>query len=68
MGIEGSFGVGDLLLRTKYRLGSLDDFGFAAGLVLGMPTGNLRTFAASATSPSGRSSSSRGTSAATTCT
>jgi len=44
MGIEGSFGVGDLLFRTKYRLGSLDDFGFAAGLVLGMPTGNLEDF------------------------
>src|SRR5262245_22498974 len=41
---EGSFGVGDILLRTKYRLGSVDDFGFALGLVWGMPTGDPDDF------------------------
>jgi hypothetical protein len=41
---EGSFGVGDVLLRTKYRLGYVDDFGFALGLVLGVPTGNPSDF------------------------
>jgi hypothetical protein len=41
---ESSFGVGDLLVRTKYRFGYLADFDFAGSLVLRCPTGNAEDF------------------------
>src|SRR5262245_3787149 len=41
---ESSFGVGDLLVRTKYRFGYLADFNFAGGLILRCPTGNADDF------------------------
>jgi len=41
---ETSVGVGDLLLRTKYRFGYLADWGFAGGLVLRFPTGSDENF------------------------
>jgi hypothetical protein len=39
-----SVGVGDLLLRTKYRFGYLFDWGFAGGLTLRFPTGDEDDF------------------------
>ena len=39
-----SVGVGDLLLRTKYRFGYLADFDFAGGLILRFPTGSEPNF------------------------
>jgi hypothetical protein len=41
---DTSFGVGDLLVRAKYRFGYVSDFGFAAGLTLRCPTGNDQNF------------------------
>jgi hypothetical protein len=41
---QTSVGVGDLLLRTKYRFGYLADWGFAGGLVLRVPTGDADNF------------------------
>jgi hypothetical protein len=41
---DGSVGVGDLLVRAKYRFGYLADFGFAGGLTLRCPTGNDQNF------------------------
>jgi hypothetical protein len=41
---ESSFGVGDLLVRTKYRFGYLADFDFAGGMILRCPTGNADDF------------------------
>ncbi len=37
-------GVGDLLLRTKYLLFTNDQFNFASGLILRVPTGNQENF------------------------
>jgi len=39
-----STGVGDLLLRTKYRFGYLWDWGIAGGFVLRFPTGSAENF------------------------
>jgi hypothetical protein len=41
---DSSFGVGDLLVRAKYRFGYFADVGFAGGLTLRCPTGNLENF------------------------
>src|SRR5262245_15318261 len=41
---DSSVGVGDLLLRAKYRFGYLYDWGFAAGMVLRVPTGDDENF------------------------
>jgi hypothetical protein len=41
---EGSFGVGDLLLRTKYRFGNLMGVGVAGGMTLRFPTGKDEDF------------------------
>jgi hypothetical protein len=41
---EGAFGIGDLLLRTKYRFATVDAVEMAAGLVLRIPTGNEEDF------------------------
>jgi hypothetical protein len=39
-----SVGVGDLLLRTKYRFGYLFDWGIAGGFILRVPTGDEADF------------------------
>jgi hypothetical protein len=39
-----STGIGDLLLRTKYRFGYLFDWGVAGGFVLRFPTGDANDF------------------------
>jgi hypothetical protein len=41
---DSSVGVGDLLVRAKYRFGYLADFGFAGGFTLRCPTGNDENF------------------------
>jgi hypothetical protein len=41
---EGAFGIGDLLLRTKYRFATVYGVRMAAGLVLRIPTGNEEDF------------------------
>ncbi len=38
------FGVGDILLRTKYRFTDAPDFNYAAGLVLRLPSGSQDDF------------------------
>jgi hypothetical protein len=41
---EGAFGIGDLLLRSKYHFATVYDVRMAAGLVLRIPTGNENDF------------------------
>ena len=41
---EGKFGVGDILLRTKYRLPDLASFNFASILTLRAPSGEEENF------------------------
>jgi hypothetical protein len=40
-GVETAFGVGDLLLRAKYRVLATDAVDVAAGLLLRLPTGDV---------------------------
>jgi len=41
---DTSTGIGDLLVRAKYRFGYLADFGFAGGFTLRCPTGDENDF------------------------